>query len=111
MVNLIYHAFRLNKITTELPSLHVMAKIHAAARWDKNRQFKPNDLYDFHHAIDAIPYYDYFFTERNLRHLVSQEIMGFNTISHCKTISGIDDAIIELSQIATMNRIRRKRDQ
>jgi hypothetical protein len=100
MINLIYHAFRLNKITTEFPSLHVMAKIHAAARWDKNRQFKPNDLYDFHHAIDAIPYYDYFLTERSLRHLVSQEIIGFNTISHCKTISGIDDVISELSQIA-----------
>jgi hypothetical protein len=101
MVNLICRAFRLNKITTEFPSLHVMAKIHAAARWDKNRQFKPNDIYDFHHAIDAIPYYDYFLTDHSLRHLVSQEIMGFNTISHCKTISGIEDAISELSQIAT----------
>lgn len=101
LANIIYDMFSHNKITTEFPSLHVMAKIHAAARWDKKRQFKPNDLYDFHHAIDAIPYYDYFLTDHSLRHLVNQEIMGFDAISHCKTISGIDDAISELSQIAT----------
>ncbi len=98
--NLIYHAFRLNKIKTDFPSLHVMAKLHAASRWDKNKQINSNDIYDFHHAIDAIPYYDYFLTDHSLRNLVNQKIMGFDTISHCKTISGIDDAISELSQIA-----------
>jgi hypothetical protein len=105
--NLIYHAFRLNKIKTDFPSLHVMAKLHAASRWDKNKQINSNDIYDFNHAIDAIPYYDYFLTDHSLRNLVNQKIMGFDAISHCKTISGIDDAISELSQIATteMNKL------
>jgi len=99
--NLIYHAFRLNKINSELPSFRVGAGIHAAVRWDKERKYKPNDLYDFHHAIGAIPYYDYFLTEHSLRHLVSNKNLSFDTIFHCKTISDIDSAISELSQIAS----------
>jgi len=98
--NLIYHAFRLNKITSEFPSFHVMTKMHSAMRWDKNRIIKPNDIYDIHHAIDAIPYYDYFLTEHSLRHLVSNKNLGFD-VFHCKTISDIDNAIRELSQISS----------
>jgi len=97
--NLIYHAFRLNKITSEFPSFHVMAKLHAATRWDEYRKIKPNDLYDIHHAIDAIPYYDYFLTEHSLRNLVNNKNLGFD-IFRCKTISDIDTAISELLQIA-----------
>ena len=97
--NRIYQAFQLNKITSELPSFHVMAKIHAATRWDKNRILKPNDIYDIHHAVDAIPYCDYFLTERSLKHLVSNKNLGFDSIFHYKTISDIDNAISELSQI------------
>jgi hypothetical protein len=99
--NLIYNAFRFNKITTEFPSFHVMAKIHEATRWDKNRIIKPNDIYDIHHAIDAIPYYDYFLTEHSLKHLVSNKNLGFD-VFHCKTISDIDSAISELSQISSI---------
>ena len=99
--NLIYHAFRLNKITSELPSFRVNAGIHAAVRWDKERKYKPNDLYDFHHALGAIPYYDYFLTEHSLRHLISNKNLSFDTIFHCKTISDINDAINELSQISS----------
>jgi len=100
VANFIYHAFRLNKITSELPSFRVSAGIHAAVRWDKERKYKPNDLYDFHHATDAIPYYDYFLTEHSLRHLVSSKNLNFDTLFHCKTISDINDAINELSQIS-----------
>jgi hypothetical protein len=99
--NLIYHAFRLNKITSELPSFHIMAKLHAATRWDKNRIIKPNDIYDINHAVEAIPFYDYFLTEHSLRHLVNNKNLGFESIFRCKTISDIDDAISELSQISS----------
>ena len=96
---LIYNAFRFNKITMEFPSFNVFAKMHAAIRWDKNRIIKPNDIYDIHHATDAIPYYDYFLTEHSLRNLVNNKNLGFE-VFRCKTISDIDTAISELLQIA-----------
>jgi len=99
--NLIYHGFRLNKITSELPTFRVSAGIHTVIHWDKERKYKPNDLYDFHHAMGAIPYYDYFLTEHSLRHLLSNKNLSFDTIFHCKTISDINDAISELSQISS----------
>jgi len=97
--NLIYHAYRLNRIKYELPSFRVIAGIHAAVRWDKGRKYKRNDLHDFHHAAAAIPYCDYFLTEANLRHLVYDRNMKFDTLFRCKTISDINDAIEKLSQI------------
>lgn len=102
IINIICHVFELNKITTELPSFHVWAKLHAAFRWDKSRQFKPNDIYDIHHAVNAIPYYDYFLTEKSFRSLVSQKNMGFDTIFRCKAISDINISISELSKILSV---------
>jgi hypothetical protein len=40
----------------QLPSLHVLACLHAAFRWNKERQFEGNDFFDFHHAAAAIGY-------------------------------------------------------
>ena len=100
VANLIYHAFRLNKIKSELPSFRISSGIHAAVRWDKGRKYKPNDIHDFHHATAAIPYCDYFLTEVNLRHLVYDKNLKLDTYFHCKTISDITDAIEELSKIA-----------
>jgi hypothetical protein len=98
--NLIYHAFRLNKIKSELPLFRISAGIHAAVRWDKGRKYKPNDIHDFHHATAAIPYCDYFLTEANLRHLVYDKNLKLDTYFRCKTISDISDAIKELAKIA-----------
>lgn len=102
VMRIIYLNFELNKIKSELPSFHVMAKLHASTRWDEYRKIKPNDIYDIHHAIDAIPYYDYFLTEHGLKHLVSNNNLGFD-VFRCKTISDIDNAISELSQISSNN--------
>ena len=98
--NLVYHAFRLNRITSELPSFRIIAGIHSAVRWDGKRKYKPTDLHDFHHAVAAVPYCDYFLTEHNLRHLVGDKNLKLNTIFHCKAISDATEAIEELSQIA-----------
>jgi hypothetical protein len=38
VVNLIYHAFRLNKIKSEMPSFRAYAGLHAAMRWDAKRK-------------------------------------------------------------------------
>lgn len=98
VINIVYHSFRLNRIKKELPSFHVMAKLHAATRWDKKRILRPNDIYDIHHAIDAIPYFDYFLTEHSLKEVINNKNLGFKVFS-CKAISDVDTAISELSLI------------
>ena len=60
VANMIYEAFRRNKLTTELPSLWLGAGLHAAVRWDRRRKYKANDMPDFRHAVAAIPYCDVF---------------------------------------------------
>lgn len=97
--NLIYHAFRLNKLTAELPSLRVSAGLHAALRWDKNRKYKRNDLHDFHHAVAAIPYCDYFLTEHSLRQLLGHNGLRFAELFPCQTISSVADSLASLSQL------------
>jgi hypothetical protein len=46
LANLIYHAFRLNRVKAELPSYRVLAGLHAAVRWDSTRKYDVNDLHD-----------------------------------------------------------------
>ena len=54
-----------------LPDIYINTCIHTLMRWDKTRQFKANDIYDFEHARAALPYYQYFFTERPLKHMLT----------------------------------------
>jgi hypothetical protein len=69
----IYNEFKLKKITNELPSLRIVPELFAAARWDKGRKFSDgNDTMDFLHASFALPYCNYFFTERELHSLIIQ---------------------------------------
>lgn len=93
LANMIYHAFRLNKVTHQFPSLRIGAGLHAALRWDKNRKYKPNDLFDFRHAIAALPYCDFFFTERALHHLIQDGNLKFNEYFKCKTAHKPADAL------------------
>jgi hypothetical protein len=93
LINLIYHAFRLNKITDQFPSLRIGAGLHAALRWDRNRKYKPNDLFDFRHAIAALPYCDLFFTERPLRHLIQDGNLQFNDQFACQAVYKPSEAL------------------
>ena len=86
LANLIYHAFRLNKVEHQFPSIRIGAGLHAALRWDRNRKYKPNDLFDFRHAEAALPYCDYFFTERALCHLIHDGNLKFADHFDCRTV-------------------------
>lgn len=74
MANSIYNLFKLNKLGNYFPTLIIGAGLHASVRQDIKRKFKSNDMSDFRHAQAALPYYDYFFTERSLRDLVTRKI-------------------------------------
>lgn len=71
--NCMANAFRLRPIEVgrALRTLYISAKCFAAVRWDKRRQLEGNDLVDFQHASAAVGYCDAFFTERDLRTLLT----------------------------------------
>jgi hypothetical protein len=93
LANLIYHAFRLNRVTGQFASIRIGAGLHAALRWDKNRKYKPNDLFDFRHAMAALPYCDLFFTERGLHSLVQDGNLRFDEYFNCTTAHKPADAL------------------
>ena len=99
LANLIYHAFRLKKITKELPSFRISAGLHSALRWDTKRKIKPNDIHDLHHAVSAIPYCDLFFTERSLKDLVTRKNLAYDKLYNCTIAAHLDEAIQSLKQI------------
>lgn len=91
--NMIVNLFKRNKIKDELPSFRIHAGLHAAVRWDKKQKYQDNDLYDFRHAAAALGYCDYFFTEKRLCHLVTQDLLKYDKLFKCKTIWKLDDAV------------------
>lgn len=91
--NLIREAIKRNKMQDFLPSLHIGAWLHAAVRWDKGRKFSDNDFLDFHHAIAALPYCDFFLTERSLCSLLNQSNLELAENYSCKVLSSVDEAI------------------
>lgn len=100
--NLIYHGFRLNLLSKELPSLRIPATLHAAIRWDKGRKYKTTDLHDIHHAAGALPYFDVFLTEHSLRHLLTRKDLALDDLYGCRVVSDQSDAIAEIEEILGM---------
>jgi len=72
ILNMIYNIFKEKKIDLYLPSLDIGAMLHAKIRWNKTQKYKQGDLDDFRHAITALPYYDYFFTEKSLHNMIKE---------------------------------------
>lgn len=85
--NLIYHGFRLNRFSTEMPSLRIPATLHAAIRWERNRKYEANDMHDIGHASTALPYFDTFLTEHSLRHLLTRKDLGLDRLYDCMVVS------------------------
>lgn len=96
-LNLIYHAFDKGKMEQYLPSWDVMAKLHAAIRWDTNRCYRANDLDDIGHSMTALPYFDYFFTERSFTSLIKQT--KYDKKYQCVVASKKEDVLDLLKQL------------
>lgn len=93
LAKIIYEGFKSDKIGTQLPSIRVEAALHAAFRWDPHRRYKDNDQMDIKHAVAAIPYYDFFLTEKSLNHLIKDNNCGFINHFNCKTASDPREAL------------------
>jgi hypothetical protein len=76
-----------------LRSLCINAALYAASRWDKQRRFKANDLYDFDHSVCALGYCDAFLTEGPLHHLTAEPRLALTQINNCRIVSDLDEAV------------------
>jgi hypothetical protein len=90
--NLMYEDIKKHKKIDRLRSIHIYSSIHAIMRWDKMRQFKKNDYFDFEHAQIALGYCDAFFTEGPLKILVTRPPLCLNEINGCVVIAISDMA-------------------
>lgn len=70
IINMIYNLFDNKKMNTYFPTFDIQAKMFSTIRWNKNQNFKVNDLDDIGHITTALPYYDYFFTEKSFSTLI-----------------------------------------
>jgi hypothetical protein len=71
--NVICNSFRLKKVTSEFPTYSILPELFAAVRWNTTRKYVDgNDTMDFLHATAALPYFDFFFTERELNTIIKQ---------------------------------------
>jgi len=93
MANSIYNCFLYNKIGLFFPTIDINARLHTMIRWDRGRKYKPNDLHDIGHASSALPYFDYFFTERSLCSLITAE--KYDQKYSCK-VAWKDDDVLDL---------------
>ncbi len=91
--NLLRIALVRDKATKLLPALNIQACLHASLRWDKNRAFKTNDLWDFSHASAALGYCDAFFTEKSLHTMITQKHVQLDKVYNCRIESNMDEVI------------------
>jgi len=82
-----------------MPTIHILSALYAAVIWDKQQRFQDNDFYDFRHATAALPYCDYFFTEKRLAHLLTQNLLGLDKFYQCTVKSKEKEAISYLQEL------------
>lgn len=84
--NMIYNLSKYNKLKNELPSFRIFPELNASIRWNKGRKYKDgNDTLDFLHASSSLPYFDFFFTERELKTIIVQQKL--DKLYNCKVES------------------------
>ena len=69
------------------PSIHAAAMMHAHFRIDFNRKMNGHDIFDIQIGASALPYFDYFFTEKSLCSLINSS--SFKRLSNykCKVLA------------------------
>jgi hypothetical protein len=80
-----------------IPSLRVLASIHALYRYQKSRKYTENDFDDIEHSSVAIGYCDYFFTEKTYSILLKSKPMNMEK-DFCVNIESDPNRVYELLQ-------------
>lgn len=90
--NLIYHAYRLKKLKSDLPFIHIIAGLHASVRW-RRQPYKSGDHWDFLHAHQALPYCNAFLTEKGLGNILCSRPLEYDKVYGCRVLWK-EDAIL-----------------
>lgn len=98
LVNLIYQLFRLSKINKQLSGIRIMAGIHAAVRY-KRQKYKRGDQHDHSHARVALPYCNLFLTEKNLCHLLTTKPLEYDQLYGCRVVWEPDEAVAAVEEL------------
>jgi hypothetical protein len=96
---LIFRLLMTEQARKELPSIHIHAAIHSAIWVAGSRRYKPTDLLDFQHAALALPYYDLFFTENSLAHLITCRPLKLDALYGSKVLSREEDVMSTLRRM------------
>lgn len=94
--NLLFAAFKKDATKNALPTLNILASLHASIRWNKRQRLKPNDFLDFQHATAALGYCDAFFTERSLRALIIASHIALDQRYACHVVATPEHAVAYL---------------
>ncbi|MEI7935114.1 MAG: hypothetical protein WCK27_00360 [Verrucomicrobiota bacterium] len=83
-----------------VPSLQVLAGIDAAATFHK-RKVVENDMYDFLHAAEAIPYCDAFFCDNPIARLVREKPLEYHKAYSTVILSRPEEIATHLENLAS----------
>ena len=82
-----------------LPLIRILAGLHAFIRWQRQRAFTFNDIFDLRHAAAAIPYCDVFLTEKFMKTACTNGLLDFGTAYGTRIISDEEEAIDVVSRL------------
>ncbi|MBK9579809.1 MAG: hypothetical protein IPO40_22300 [Fibrobacteres bacterium] len=96
---IIFSTFATKNNLIKIPFIDIESSIAADIHTDKQRPSKENDTYDKSHASAALPYCDYFFTEKNLESIINKRKKPLSLVYDCKTISSPNEVLSILQSI------------
>ena len=100
-LNLAYSAAAAPKPQNALPFIRIIAGLHAFIRWQRQRAFTFNDIFDLRHAAAAIPYCDVFLTEKFVKTACTSSLLDFSTAYSTRIICDERKALDAVSQLQT----------
>lgn len=95
----IFAAFIKRSDLQRVPFIDIESSVTADIHIDQQRRFKDNDTYDRSHASAALPYCDYFLTEKNLAEILKKRKDSLAKKYNCTIIPSVREAIDELRKI------------
>jgi hypothetical protein len=98
-LNLAYSAAAAPKPKRALPLIRILAGLHAFIRWQRQRAFTFNDIFDLRHSAAAIPYCDLFLTEKFVTTACTSRLLDFGNAYGTRIICDDDEALEAVSQL------------
>jgi hypothetical protein len=99
-LNLACSAIATPKPRRAFPLIRILAGLHAFIRWQRQRAFTFNDIFDLRHAAAAIPYCDVFLTEKFVKTACTSSLLDFGTAYGTRIICDDDEALDAVSRLA-----------